>query len=177
MKKLLYLFAIAGMTTLAACDGDTGPQGAPGPEAQVYETNPVDFTAAGNYGVFYNFPSGALLSSDHVLVYRLSAVDNGVDVWKPLPETFYFNDGTLDFMYGFDHTQYDVNIYMEGFDLGAINGDFRLGQIFRIVSIPGTFSGKNAVKVDLNNYDAVIKAYNIDESKMKSITLQAKTKA
>jgi len=183
MKKLLYLFAIAGITALTGCEGDAGPQGPQGPpgsgtEAQVYETGEVNFTPAGEFGIFFNFPQGALLESDHVLVYRLAAVDGQDDVWKPLPETFYFDDGTLDFMYGFDHTRYDVNIFMDGFDLANVNADFRLNQIFRIVSIPGYFpnSGKAAPKVDFNDYKAVVKAYKIDESKVIHIEAKAKAK-
>lgn len=177
MKKLLYLFAIVGMTALTGCEGDPGPQGIPGQdgeEAYVYETPPVDFTASGDFGVFYDFPI-TFLESDHVLVYRLSGVlPDGTQVWKPLPESYYFDDGTLDFMYSFDHTRYDVNIVMDGFDLGGINANFRLDQIFRIVVIPGQFA-KSSAKVDLNDYKAVIKAYNIDENKI--VTLQPKAKS
>ncbi|MBD3583577.1 hypothetical protein [Flavobacterium selenitireducens] len=173
MKKLLYLFALAGVTALTGCEGDPGPAGAPGEEAFVYEITNVNFTPAGDFGVFFDFPD-SFLASDHVLVYRLANVVNQEDVWKPLPETFYFDDGTLDFMYGFDHTQFDVNVYMEGFDLAGVSPDFRSNQVFRVVVIPGQFA-KSAVKVDLNDYKAVIKAYGIDESKI--IELEAKAKA
>jgi len=42
-------------------------------------------------------------------------------------------------------------------------------QTFRIVIIPGYFSNKTSLKVDLNDYNAVIKAYKIDEGKIKSL--------
>jgi len=176
MKKLLYLFAAVAMTSLTACDaedGAPGPQGAPGPEATVYEITNVDFTPSGDFGIFFEYPT--ILASDHLLVYRLSAVEGNEDVWKPLPETFYFDDGTLDFMYGFDHTRFDTNIYMEGFDLAGVSDAFRLDQVFRVVIIPGMFGDKSSSNVDLNDYNAVVKAYGIDESKI--IPLEAKVKA
>ncbi len=169
MKKLLYLFAIVGITTLTACEGDAGPQGPAGEngqEAYVYETPFVSFTAAGNYGIFYEFPI-TFLNSDHVLVYRLAGVESGEDVWRPLPETHYFNDGTRDFSYDFDHTRYDVNITMNGNDLATVSAEYRIDQIFRIVVVPGQpVSGKNVSAVDFNDYKAVIAAYGIDESKI-----------
>jgi hypothetical protein len=57
-----------------------------------------------------------IYSSDVVLTYRLSGSNQG-DIWEPLPETYYFNNGTLDFGYRFDYTNRDVDIYMVGNDL------------------------------------------------------------
>lgn len=175
MKKLLYLFAIVGITTLTGCEGDRGPAGADGQEAFVYEISNIDFDPSGDFGVFFEFPT-TFLPSDHVLVYRLANVVNQEDVWKPLPETFYFDDGTLDFMYGFDHTQFDVNIYMEGFDLATVSPDFRSDQIFRVVVVPGRLNtGKLSNTVNFADYKSVIKAYGIDETQI--IPMEAKVKA
>jgi hypothetical protein len=99
-----------------------------------------------------------------VLAYRLSGVTQGEDIWKPLPETYFFDDGTLDFKYDFDFTRYDTQVTMSGYDLASISPDFRLNQVIRVVIVPGYF-GKHA-KVNLSDYKAVVKALHIDESKI-----------
>jgi hypothetical protein len=58
-----------------------------------------------------------IYSSDVVLTYRLSGSNSQENIWEPLPETYYFNNGTLDFGYRFDYTNRDVDIYMVGNDL------------------------------------------------------------
>ena len=86
------------------------------------------------------------------------------DIWKPLPETYYFGDGTLDLRYDFDFTRFDAQVYMEGFDLAGVSSSYRLNQILRVVVIPAYF-GKNST-VNLNDYHAVVSAFNIDETKI-----------
>ena len=61
---------------------------------------------------------------------------------------------------------YDAEIYMDGFDLATIK--FLHNQVFRIVIIPAYF-GKGASTIKYDNYDEVIKKYNIDESKIVKI--------
>ena len=102
-----------------------------------------------------------------VLVYRLSDVFQGEDVWKLLPETYYFNDGTLDYRYDFNFTRFDAEVYLEGFDLAGLSPAVRLNQVLRVVVIPAYQANKmSSKKVDFNDYNAVINAYNIDESKI-----------
>jgi hypothetical protein len=38
------------------------------------------------------------------------------EIWNHYQETYYFNNGTLDFGYRFDYTNRDVDIYMVGND-------------------------------------------------------------
>jgi hypothetical protein len=99
-----------------------------------------------------------------VLVYRLSGTFQGEDVWKLQPETYYFGDGTLDFEYNFDFTRYDVNVYMNGFDLASITSEYRLNQIFRVVIVPGYFGNKSSM--DYSDYNAVVKTLKIDEAQV-----------
>ena len=170
MKKIILLLVIAIGASFMRCAGPEGPRGETGysAEATVYETVPINFLAP-SFGVFYTFPNSAL-ASDHVLVYRLSGVDNGADVWQLMPQYRYFSDGTFDFAYNFDATRFDVNIFLEGNDLQTLSDDFRLGQIFRVVIIPGQFANKGIQNpIDLEDYNAVIKAYKIDESKIKTL--------
>lgn len=130
--------------------------------SEVFEYTNVNFLP-NSYTVVLNFPH-TIYSSDMVLVYRLSDVFQGEDVWKLLPETYYFNDGTLDFRYDYNFTRYDAEVYMEGYDLAGLSSAVRLNQVLRVVVIPAAF-GKNG-NINYNDYKSVINAYNIDESKI-----------
>ncbi|GIZ09818.1 hypothetical protein [Flavobacterium sp. UMI-01] len=159
MKKILLLFSLLGIVALQSCtdevDNDT--------ISEVFERE-VSFTSANNYSNVINL-TPAIFSSDVVLVYRLSGVYQGADVWKLLPESFYFNNGTLDFGYRYDFTKYDVNIYMVGNDLQSVSNEFRMGQVFRIVIVPASFS----TSVDVSNYNEVISALNVKENEIKKV--------
>jgi hypothetical protein len=170
MRRITLLLAFISMIALQSCtvheetvapvqtDNDT--------ISEVLEYT-RSFTTTNNFSTFVTFPH-AIYSSDMVLAYRLSGIDSGNDVWKLLPETYYFNDGTLDFKYDFDFTKYDATIYMEGFDLPGVSTSYRTNQVFRIVVIPGYFGNKTSNNVDFSDYHAVIKAYNLDDSKIKN---------
>lgn len=161
MKKFTLILAFIGMITLQSCntnddiDNDT--------IAEVFEYSNVNFLP-NDYSVLLEYPH-PIFTSDMVLVYRLSDITNqGDDIWKPLPETFYFDDGTLDFRYDFNFTQFDAEVYMDGFDLAGLSSSVRLNQVLRVVVIPAFLGKTNSV--DLNDYNAVVKAYNIDENKI-----------
>jgi len=164
MKKITLILAFIGMITLQSCtvnednvngiDNDT--------ISEVFEYTNVNFLP-NSYTVVLNFPH-TIYSSDMVLVYRLSDVFQGEDVWKLLPETYYFNDGTLDFRYDYNFTRYDAEVFMEGYDLAGLSSAVRLNQVLRVVVIPAAF-GKNG-NINYNDYKSVINAYNIDESKI-----------
>ena len=164
MKKITLVLAFIGMITLQSCtvnednvngiDNDT--------IGEVFEYTNVNFLP-NSYTVVLNYPH-TIYSSDMVLVYRLSDVFQGEDVWKLLPETYYFNDGTLDFRYDYNFTRYDAEVYMEGYDLAGLSSAVRLNQVLRVVVIPAAF-GKNG-NINYNDYKSVINAYNIDESKI-----------
>jgi len=168
MRKITLLFAFIGMISLQSCTvNDTPTQPITNNYdflATTYEYT-RSFTTANNFSTLVTFPQ-SIYSSDMVLVYRLSGVASGADVWKLLPETYYFNDGTLDFRYDFDFTKFDASIYMDGFDLANVSPAYRTNQVLRIVIIPGYFGNKNGNTVDFNDYNAVVKAYKIDSSKI-----------
>lgn len=159
MKKITLLFAFIGMITLQSCtvnevqntqDNDT--------ISQVFEVT-RSFNSANGFTANVTFPY-TIYSSDMVLVYRLSGVYQGADVWKLLPETYYFNDGTLDFRYDFDFTKYDAQIYMDGYDLPGVSAAYRTNQVFRIVIIPAGFLNKNSFS-DYSNYNKTLEAFHI----------------
>ena len=167
MKKILTLFAILGTLFLTSCEGPEGPPGQDGLIAEVFEANGVSFTSGNNYSVFVDL-NPAIYSGDVILIYRLKGQDNGRDVWAPIPESYYYNDGTLYFSYKFDFTQTDINIYLDGFELNTIPSSLASNQTFRIVIVPGD-DGINAKKVaqpDYSDYYEVIKKYNIDDSRV-----------
>lgn len=165
MKRIFLLLTVVAMTALTGCsndddrvDNDT--------IAEVFEIRNVNFNAVGEYGIFYDLIP-QIYTSDMILVYRLSGNSGGNDVWKQLPDTVLFEDGTwLD--YNFDFTVNDINIYMNGnFDL-SLEPAFTNNQLFRVVIIPGYLSNKSASasSVDLSDYNAVVRAYGIDDTKI-----------
>ncbi|WP_224482693.1 hypothetical protein [Robertkochia aurantiaca] len=143
MKKVLSLLSLTALLFLS-CEGDPGPPGPIGPEGppgdallgSVFEYQ-VDFNAANNYAAIFEFPSEIeVFESDVVLAYILNDVDNGVDIWEPLPQTLFFdNDGIL--LYGFDHTFADIQFFMDGnIDLSTLDPIFTDGVVFRVAIIP-----------------------------------------
>ena len=162
MKKIMTLLAVVGLFSLQGCtttdnsvDNDT--------ISTVFETEQVSFLAT-NYTIRYTFPS-MIYIDDMVLVYRLTGTANGNDLWEFLPETHYFADGTRNFSYNFDFSRNDVQIYLEGNNLGTLDAAYRLNQIFRIVVVPA-----NLVQgVDKNNYPAVMNAIKINESQIQKV--------
>jgi hypothetical protein len=164
MKKITLILAFIGMITQQSCtvNEDTGNGIDNDTIGEVFEYTNVNFLP-NSYTVVLNYPH-TIFSSDMVLVYRLSGSFQGEDVWKLLPETYYFNDGTLDFRYDYNFTRYDAEVYMEGYDLAGLSSAVRLNQVLRVVVIPAAF-GKNG-NINYNDYKSVINAYNIDESKI-----------
>lgn len=109
----------------------------------------------------------SMYDSDMALVYRLKDTSSNGDVWEQIPKTIYLASGQeLD--YDFDFTQNDVQIYVSGtYDVTTTPAYYN-NQTFRIVLVPAGFLNKSATPpVDYSDYNAVIKYYNIDDSKIK----------
>lgn len=176
MKRILLLLAIVGMTSLQSCssdddrvDNDT--------IAEVFEINQnVNFNSSNNYRVSYDLVP-PIFNSDMILIYRLDGQNAGQHVWVALPKTYYFNGGDeLDYNFLFTTRQ----IFL---DLGFTNSavllpEFTQNQVFRVVIIPGYLSNKAANSgkgataapaVDLSDYNAVIKAYGLNDSNVKTL--------
>ncbi|TDP59301.1 hypothetical protein [Flavobacterium dankookense] len=171
MKKITLLFMFIGMITLQSCtvnedtdnfDNDT--------ISEVWEYNQnVNFIPNNNFSVLLPFQH-SIFPSDMVLVYRLSDFDNGNDVWKLMPETYYFADGTLDFGYTNDFTQNNALVQMIGNDLLSLPADLRLNQVIRIVVVPGFF-GNKGTEIDFSNYDETIEKLGLTNKPIKKISL------
>lgn len=182
MKKIfLLLFAVVGLVGLQSCEGPEGPpgfDGAPGPifEAEVFEVT-TNFTYGGDLASTFKF-SKAILPTDHLLVYRLDGVDNGVDVWRILPQTYFF--GTVgDIIYNFDFTKFDFRLFLDT-NIGNVDkldgGAWTNKQTFRVVIIPGYMPNRSldtsSTAVENTDYNTIIKKYNLENAPIKQ--LQAK---
>lgn len=169
MKKILTLFAVIGLFAFSGCsdddndvDNDT--------ISYVFDVQGVSFTSDNDYSKTIDNPSN--FTSDVILIYRSAGTEtNGNRIWKLLPETYYLNNGTLDFNYNFQFSADYIDIFLDGPDLNSVNSSFRLNQVFRVVVVPGSSSGtaKSSSKTDYSDYEAVIKKYNIDDSNVKKL--------
>lgn len=167
MKKILTLFAVVGMMAFSSCSNDNTDNDT---ISYVFDVTNVNFADNGD-GVYQQFNS-SIYSGDVLLVYRKVGVANGVPIWRPIPESYYYNDGTLHFTYKFNFTQDDFEIYLDGFELNDIPNDLKLAQTFRIVIVPGDDginTKKSVNKPDYSDYYEVIKKYNIDDSNVKKL--------
>ena len=168
MKKIIFTLSFIAILAFQGCTGPEGPRGANGQDGLlsiVYETPYISFTSTGSFSYLYTFPA-VIYDSDHVLVYRLVSSINNVDLWDPLPKTYYQANGTRDFSFEFNFTKTDVEIYLDGNNLQTITDPYRLNQIFRIVVVPGKF-GKQVKNLDNLDYNTLIKTLNVDESQVK----------
>ncbi|MCS3530896.1 hypothetical protein [Chryseobacterium sp. JUb7] len=124
------------------------------------------FNNSNNYG--FTVPI-TISSTDVVLVYRRD-LNNG-NAWQLLPKT-YFLSGNRQLDYNFLFSTQTVEIYTEAnFDQSTMSGaeanQYLNNQTFRVVLVPAS-AAKGTSTVDTSDYNAVIKYYNIDESKIKT---------
>lgn len=169
MRKIITMVVLVGIIVLSSCEGPQGPAGQNGysAESEVFELKNINFGYNDVDG--YNISqvlNPQINSSDNILIYRLSGtIDSSTPIWQLIPRTLYLNQGELD--YDYDFSREDFKIYAGGtFDL-ALTSQYIQNQTFRIVIIPGYFSGRSNKTVDKNDYNAVIKAYHIDDSHVK----------
>jgi hypothetical protein len=169
-KKIALVLVFIGMLTLQSCtiyedddpiDDDT--------ISEVFELQNVNFQydPINGYNIYVPF-NPQIFPSDVVLIYRLSGVINSnTPIWQSIPRTLYLNEGELD--YDFDFSSVDFTIYAGGNYNLATTPSYITNQTFRIVIVPAYF-GRNS-NLDLNDYNAVIRAFNIDDSKIVKINL------
>jgi hypothetical protein len=166
MKKITLFLVFIGMMALQSCEVtevyDTTDNA---PRTEVFEVT-TSFNSNNNYSSLVEF-NPPIYSSDSVLVYHLYDTVNGQDIWKLMPQTYYFNDGgALDF--NFDYSRFNVNIFLSAnFSLNTLPSSWTQNQTFRIVIIPGGF----AKTINKNNIDSVMSALKVDKSEVKKIDL------
>lgn len=172
MKKITLVLTIIGMMMFQSCtreevvrdlqDNDT--------ISEVFEVGSVNFNPFNNFS-FFGTLNPPIFPSDKVLIYRLSGVDGNRDVWRLLPQNYFFNNGTLSHSYNFDFTTNDFSIFMEGFDLAGLPPQWIQNQVFRVVIIPAFSSN---FKVDVTNYDAVMNHLGLTEDDVKTLETRLK---
>jgi len=164
MKRIILLLAIVGTFAFQGCTTKEETQIVLIPE--VFEVT-TSFSASNNFAKLITL-NPPIYSSDMVLVYRLFDVVDFQDVWRSLPQTVYLPQGDLD--YNFDFTRNDINIFLDSnFDLTTLSPMWAQNQVFRVVIIPGYLSNKNSKTIDFNDYNSVVKAFNINENNIKTL--------
>ncbi len=173
MKNSAYLSIILSII-LQSCyleapgpSGPVGPRGYDGQDGQdghesfVFEYE-FDFRAP-EYRQLLLFPSTfQMFDSDVVLVYFLWEVTNdGVEVWRQLPQTIFTSDGTL--VYNYDFSKLDVSVHMNAtFPLQFLSGDYLNNWVARVVVVPGQFTNGRSETVDFSDYNAVEEYYGLN---------------
>ena len=170
MKKITLFLAFIGMITLNSCTvNDTPPahvqQINNNYVSEVFEVT-TSFGPNNNYSRLVTF-TPPIYSSDMVLVYHLYDVVNGDDVWRIMPQTYYFDNG-VELDYNFDFTKYDVNLFLDSNDnLNNFSSAWTQNQTFRLVVVPGSFKMSN--KGNFTDYNATIEMLGYKDSKIKKL--------
>jgi len=167
MKKCVFiLVCIFGFVFLQSCEGPSGPrgpqgsQGIPGVESEVFEVTTSFADANGYSSTFVLNPP--IFASDNVLVYELREVINGQNVWKLLPQTYFFDLGIM--TYNYDFTKNDFRLFLNAtFDLHLLDPSWKNNITFRIVVIPGYFS---LDQIDTSDINAVMNAFDLKDSQI-----------
>jgi len=161
MKRLLSVISVFALL-LTACEGDPGPPGFDGFDGEdggiivssAFEIV-VDFDSSNNYELIeaYGFE---VFPSDVTLVYILWDTIDGQNVWRLMPQTVVFDDGSL--VYNFDFTQNDVRFFLDGTtDLSTLDDVWTQDQVFRVVVVPAD----NVDGIDIDSINAVMDINNI----------------
>jgi len=166
MKKLSILFVSFVLVLFNSCTGDIGPEGPPGFDGadgligSIFEVE-ATFTEAEGFEIFTDIPASIdVFDTDVVIAYILNGVDNGVDIWEPLPQTLFFDNGIL--LYGYDYTLNDVHFFLDGtIDLTTLDGLFTDNIVFRVAVIPADF----AATINTANINEVMSALKVSSVK------------
>lgn len=162
MRHILSLLFVSALL-FTSCEGDQGPPGFDGLDgldgglivSSAFEIE-VDFNQANNYEIIepYGFD---VFPFDVTLVYILWETSDGQDIWRLVPQSVEFLDGTL--TYNFDFTQSDVRLFLDGTtDFSLLAPEWTQNQVFRVVVIPA----ENVDGLDISDINAVMKANNIE---------------
>ncbi|MGE8554304.1 MAG: hypothetical protein ACN6OB_10295 [Chryseobacterium jejuense] len=181
MKKILPLILLAGVGFLTySCDNSNDDPVVvnPGKDNDTFPIMmdaPGSFTAANNYALTADI---SIQTTDVVLVYRRAG-----NAWQQIPKTVYVDPATsasprkFDYNFVFSNKEVQVRIDDQNFNLASMSqteaNNYLNNQTFRIVLVPADpakKAAKTSNSVDFGDYNAVIKYYNIDESKVKTIS-------
>ncbi len=136
---------------------------------QTFEISNVDFVSNNGFDATVNVVvpnSIQVFESDVPLVFVLdpdATAANGLDVFEPLPRTFFFNDGgfaqyRFNFIFDDETGVFDLDLVLESDDFDLLTNGFTQNQIFRIVIVPSAFAESN----DTSDLSAVLDALGLN---------------
>ncbi|KQS34155.1 hypothetical protein [Dyadobacter sp. Leaf189] len=179
MNKKLIPLLLVFVALFQGCRGPEGPQGPAGNEliGKTIDLVGVNFTADNKYQYSMTWDDADLevFDSDAVLIYSnwetVNSNNQDVDAYRLLPLTVYLPNGILS--YNFDRTVNDFRIFLDGTaNRGTLEPVYTRNQEFRIIVIPSGFAARTSGALDYNDYNAVVKAFNIDESKIRKVSVK-----
>lgn len=182
MKKFYGLLMIIAALSFQSCEGPQGPPGIDGMDGKdgvdgedgglflstVFEAE-INFTEENDYQAAYNLE---IYDGDNLLVFIAVAADEEDNViWMPLPQTFFVEQGMVMFNYYFSKNYF--GIYMDStVNPTDLEAGWTEGQYFRIVVIPGEAYQQASSRIDLSDYNAVMKWLGKSENDIQRISLQ-----
>jgi len=137
---------------------------------QTFEIDNVDFISNDGFSASVNVvvPNNIdVFESDVPLVFILdpdaTAANGGIEVFEPLPRSFFFADGgfaqyRFNFIFDDNTGIFDLDLILESDDFTLLSNGFTQNQIFRIVIVPSSFAENNNTS-DLNT---VLSQLNLD---------------
>lgn len=168
MKKLIFTLVIS-VFFLASCEGPQGPPGFDGLDGGLFLGKTFERTVNFQFNnqnglqeVLVNIPSSfEVFESDAILVYRLEGqLPNNIDLWSLIPQNFFLSNGNI-IQYVYNHSFFDIMLQIDGnFDMNTVPSNFIQNQTFRFVVVPSEFGFNSGV--DINDYNAVMQALNLD---------------
>ncbi|REC53166.1 MULTISPECIES: hypothetical protein [Chryseobacterium] len=169
MKKFLPILIMAFVSLfIFSCDNNDNTVGDGDTYPKMRDVS-GSFTSSNGYS--FTVPIN-IESTDVVLVYRRDPAAS--NAWQLIPKTYYLSGGReLDYNALF--SSQNLEIYTEAnFNQETMTSSemstYLNSQTFRVVLVPAS-PAKNSSTVDTSDYNAVIKYYNLDESKV--ITVKA----
>ncbi|AKK73028.1 hypothetical protein OK18_10750 [Chryseobacterium gallinarum] len=172
MKKILPFILLAGIGFLSySCDNSDDNvvvQDNPSPMRDITGT----FTGANNAD--WTIHQGIDASSSQVvLVYRNENSNSNLSAkWQLIPKTYFLTNGReLDYNYTFNAGNIDITT-RANFDQNTMTNveanTYLNNQTFRIVLIKTAAAKSATAPVDYNDYNAVVKYYNLNDSNVPS---------
>ncbi|MGJ8593321.1 MAG: hypothetical protein ACSHXF_12280 [Aquaticitalea sp.] len=159
MKKVFILLMTVMAVSFSSCEGPQGPAGFDGLDGETIASSAFEIIVQFNSGNGYSFvePYGFnVLQTDVTLVYILWDTVDGQDVWRLVPQSVQFDEGTL--TYNFDFTQQVVRFFLDGtINFGLLGNEWTQNQVFRVVVVPAD----NVGRVDYSDINVVMDAYDI----------------
>lgn len=169
MRKFILPLIAFTCILLSCSDDDNGDFIDTDTIGQTFEIGNVDFFTNDGFSAAVNVivPNTIqVFESDVPLVFVLdpdATAANGVDVFEPLPRTFFFDNGgfaqyRFNFIFDEATSIFDLDIILESDDFDALSTGFTQNQVFRIVIVPSEFAQNN----DTSNLGDVLSQLNLD---------------